>query len=186
MMDLIPIFPEESPRIFAVCYDNQPVDEFERLFDLWNDSEYLEAFFHKNYNDLCSGFNRCQSVEEAVKRTLEDASRFEEHLLELAENGDQDPSQALQALFEPLNNFEFRLINLQKSKGKYWRSPWLRLYAIRIDANLFVITGGAIKLTHKMSDREHTRIELEKLEKAKNYLLETGLIDKESFEFLII
>jgi len=185
-MNLIPIFPKENPRIFAVRYDDQSVDEFERLFDLWNDSEYLESFFYENQKDLCSGFNRCQSVDEAVRRTLEDVSRFEDHLLDLAESGDRDPSQALQALFEPLNNSEFRIINLQKSKAKYWRSPWLRLYAIRIDVNCFVITGGAIKLTHKMNDREHTQFELEKLEKAKNYLIETGLTDKESFEFLII
>jgi len=38
-------------------------------------------------------------------------------------------------------------------------------------------TGGAIKLTLKMQDREHTNIELSKIEKCKRFLLETGIVD---------
>jgi hypothetical protein len=34
-----------------------------------------------------------------------------------------------------------------------------------------VITGGAVKLTHKMEERTHTREELIKLEKGRNFLI---------------
>ena len=73
---------------------------------------------------------------------------------------------------------------LFRSKG---RQHCLRLYAIKIDEDTFVITGGAIKLPlhHLMDDREHTRIELQKLKSAKSYLKENGVFDEESFfEFL--
>ncbi len=73
---------------------------------------------------------------------------------------------------------------MQKSKARYKKSPWLRLYAIRIASDLFVITGGAIKLTKLMEEREHTQKELCKLDLVKNFLFDQGLLDKEDFEYL--
>ncbi|MBK8833138.1 MAG: hypothetical protein IPN60_20280 [Saprospiraceae bacterium] len=54
------------------------------------------------------------------------------------------------------------------------RKNYLRLYAIRIDEDCFVITGGAIKLTHLMEDSPHTSKELTKLEKARSFLRGAG------------
>lgn len=49
---------------------------------------------------------------------------------------------------------ETALYPLQKSKGKLIYQSWLILYAIRIEKDLYVLTGGAIKLTKKMQGRE--------------------------------
>jgi hypothetical protein len=49
-------------------------------------------------------------------------------------------------------------------------------------SNRFLITGGAIKLTYEMNDHESTHDELIKLEKTKNYLIELGVIDGDSFD----
>ena len=70
-----------------------------------------------------------------------------------------------------------------KVKGQHKKS-WLRIYAIRIAPNLFVIAGGGIKLTHKMEDSEHLKIELTKLEITKNYLKSVGLLDENDYELL--
>ena len=43
------------------------------------------------------------------------------------------------------------------------------------------MTGGAIKLTATMAEREHTLLELAKMEKVRNFLLDEGIVDKESF-----
>ena len=42
---------------------------------------------------------------------------------------------------------------------------------------MYVVTGGAIKLTHKMEVREHTKGELQKMERCRNYLLDLGVFD---------
>lgn len=42
-------------------------------------------------------------------------------------------------------------------------------------------TGGAIKLTRTMQEREHTLAELNKMEKVRNFLLNSGAIDAEGF-----
>lgn len=75
-------------------------------------------------------------------------------------------------------------IYLSMQKGKISRNQ-LRLYALKIDENCFVITGGAIKMTQKMSEHEETSNELDKLIKARNHLNANGVFDNESFyEFI--
>ena len=39
------------------------------------------------------------------------------------------------------------------------------IYAIKLEPGIYVITGGAIKLTRTMQEREHTLRELAKMEK---------------------
>ena len=58
---------------------------------------------------------------------------------------------------------------------------WLRIYAIRLTDGKYIITGGAIKLTLEMKDREHTQNELIKLDKVRRFLLEEGIVDDEGF-----
>lgn len=83
--------------------------------------------------------------------------------------------------YQPLSNHEHYLYELQLSKAsakiRHWHKPVLRLYGIRIDADSYVITGGAIKLTHRMEDRQHTKIELKKLERVRNWLKAEGIFD---------
>ena len=60
-------------------------------------------------------------------------------------------------------------------------SSWLRLYAIKLSQGVYVITGGAIKLTLKMEERSHTKEELVKLEKVRRFLLNEDIINDDSF-----
>jgi hypothetical protein len=79
----------------------------------------------------------------------------------------------LQHLFKPLNNFEYAISIHQKSKGRV-RKGWLRLYAIRLAANCYMVTGGAIKLTADMK-RSHLEYELKKSEQTKQFLRTNGI-----------
>lgn len=63
---------------------------------------------------------------------------------------------------------------MKKSKAK---RNWLRLYALRVDKNVYIITGGTIKLTQKMQDRKHTNIELGKIDRCRRYLIGRGIVD---------
>ena len=45
----------------------------------------------------------------------------------------------------------------------------------------YIVTGGAIKLTATMQEREHTLEELKKMEMVRNYLLSEGIVDSEGF-----
>ena len=76
-------------------------------------------------------------------------------------------------------------MELTRQKARNWEcerhDSWLRIYAIRLEPNVYVVTGGAIKLTRAMQDKEHTMIELNKLNKCKEFLKRNGVFDKDSF-----
>lgn len=98
---------------------------------------------------------------------------------------DISPETDLSKLFRPLDNNQASDTMLQKEKARLKRefghSSWLRLYAIKLTAEVYIITGGAIKLTATMQEREHTRKELAKIDKVRRYLLEEGIIDDSGF-----
>ena len=50
-----------------------------------------------------------------------------------------------------------------------------------LSEGIYIITGGAIKLTEKMQDRPHTMVELEKIEKVRRFLIAEGIVDNEGF-----
>lgn len=72
-----------------------------------------------------------------------------------------------------------------KEKAKLKRmerhASWLRIYTIKLSDGIYVITGGAIKLSLKMEEREHTKQELLKMEKVRSFLLNESIIDDDSF-----
>ena len=157
--------------LYAFKYDGHLLDELERLLEEWGDIEGLENFFEQNENDL-SYFKL--DIYSAINDTIKESMRLRKFLFEISK---AKPS-ILDEIFRPLDNLEYRVITLSKQKAS---RRWLRLYAIRIEANHYVITGGAIKLTHKMQDREHTQRELHKLEKCRSFLQLNGIFDTDSF-----
>ena len=74
---------------------------------------------------------------------------------------------------------------LTREKASYWKrrshASWLRVYAVRVDTNMFIVTGGAIKLTRTMQERSHTQLELDKLNRCRDYLKDQGVFDTTSF-----
>ena len=161
-MKISSIFELKKDQLFVACYDGCK-SVLTILQDQWTDPVYLEEFFEANKADLFSGFYGRITIEEAIENTIEEADELFNALITL----DYDN---LEELFKPLNDNEYALINFQKrkAKGPYYKS-WLRIYALSF-YDAYVITGGAIKLTLKMEVREHTQIELTKLELMRDTL----------------
>lgn len=158
------------PGIYTVQYDDKEVepDEFTQIFDFWNSPAELDAFFNYNIKDLQSGYFKSTTITEAIEITVDEANGFEELLLDFENSG-----FSVLSLFKPLNNFEYRIVDHQKLKGRY-RRGWLRIYAIRLTDGSLIITGGAIKLTRLMN-RPHLEKELIKLNRVKDFLRAHGI-----------
>jgi len=107
-------------------------------------------------------------------------------MYKLSEEGFDKRGESLQNLFRPLNNREYQLYVHQESKAiiadHHFPRPILRMYAIRIAPNTFVITGGAIKLAHEMDDHDDTKQELIKLKKGKAFLAANNLLTEEDIK----
>lgn len=167
-MKIVDIF---EPNLYSFHYKDEEANEYYRLMELWTDVEYLKNFAKEN---------KIEDVNQFIRKILRDAENIQDFLFEVENN-----KNILEHYFRPLNNNEFGFISLSKQKGKLVEDK-LRLYAIKIDNNCFVITGGAIKMSQKMQDHADTKKELPKINKAQDILRENGIIDDESFyEFLI-
>lgn len=98
---------------------------------------------------------------------------------------DISPDANLDEIFRPLENSRTSEMLLGKEKARLRNTPrnasWLRIYAIRLDPGIYVITGGAIKLTRTMQEREHTLVELARMEKVRRFLIENEISDMDSF-----
>ena len=171
-MKIIDIF--ANGKLYAFQYDGEDNHALDIVLEQWNEPEYLYEFLKANLKDIPQQKNIIQIQNEIITNSEE----IEDLLEEIAESEDQ----FFEEFFKALDNNEYKVLELSRQKG---RKNYLRIYAIRIDENCFVITGGAIKFTHLMKDRPHTLKELHKIEMCKNYLKENGVYDLESFyEFL--
>lgn len=187
-MKIVTIFETVKGCLLSVKYDTYDSDEFERIMRDWNDPEYLENYFEEHKADLLNGFLIDMTIDKAIDTTIDYANDLESILIEIAKKGQEDETNTLQTLFEPLfkkDKAVYRIPPHQKSKFKgYAPDSWLRIYAIRIAPNVFVISGGAIKLTPNMNERDHLIKELEKLEITRKFLEDNGLFNESDFEYL--
>ena len=165
-------------HLCAVKDDKKETDELSLLFRQWNNFNYLLAFFLAHLDDL-HGFFHIERVSDAIKDTMEDAQELERLIL------DFPYTERLDGLFHPLSSADQRMHELTREKARNWNRvqhpSWLRIYAIRIEPNVYVVTGGAIKLTATMQEREHTKRELDKLNACRDFLRRNGVFDKDSF-----
>jgi|JI6StandDraft_1071083.scaffolds.fasta_scaffold35187_2 hypothetical protein len=168
---IVPIF---AKKLFAFQDDGE-FNELRRLLLLWNDPTYLYEFVTLHKSDA----PKDKSTREVVRQIIEDANEIDTLLKRLITT----KHRSLGEFFKPLHNQEYRILELSKQKG---RNNYLRIYALRIDVDCYVITGGAIKFTHLMKERPHTAKELLKIEQRRNYLIDCGVSDADSFYELLI
>ena len=164
----------EDGRLWAVRFDNDKNNALQKVMSQWSDALWLADFFMQNLDDLISYF-RITNIEDAIYQTMEERDELACIIMDIS------PDANLDHFFRPLENNRMTEILLGKEKGRPHRRSWLRLYAIKLSMGIYIITGGAIKLTHTMQEREHTLQELEKMEKVRNFLLREHVFDEDSF-----
>lgn len=165
----------EDGRLWAVRFDNDRENALQKVMSQWSDAGWLADFFTQNFDDLISYF-RIINIEDAIYQTMEDRDELACIIMDIS------PEANLDHFFRPLDNYRTSEMLLGKEKGRPHHRSWLRLYAIKLNAGIYIITGGAIKLTRTMQEREHTLQELEKMEKVRNFLIREGVFDEDSFD----
>lgn len=165
-------------HLWAVKAQDKEADELTLLFRNWTNGDYLLDFFMEHFDDL-KGYFHIERLDEAVSDTFEDAEALQELVL------DFPYTEHLDSLFKPLDITDAQSTELSREKARNWdrgrHASWLRIYAIRLEPDVYVVTGGAIKLTRTMQEREHTALELQKLNRCKAFLKSNGVFDQDSF-----
>ena len=164
--------------LWAVRYEGAGDNALHTLFEQWNNPEWLVDFFLANMADLESYF-KITDINQAIYDTIDDNQRIQCLILDISPNADLDN------LFRPLENNRTSEMLLSKEKARIrdrqQHASWLRIYAIKLEPGCYIITGGAIKLTRTMEEREHTLNELKKMEQVRDYLISNQVIDAEGF-----
>ena len=163
-MKIVRIIPNND-ELLSVYDTSEGISAFRKIFKLWNDTDYLFKFFQANENDLNI------TVEDAILKTISDAEKLEEQLHVIAKSS----KTQLDSIFKPLHRNDYIRKRFQHSKayGRIKKS-WLRIYAIRINPELYVVTGGAIKLTKTIQERSHTKEQYQILKDVNNHLIKIG------------
>jgi len=186
-MKIVPIFVQENKRegLFSIHLDNEREDEATKCIEHWLlNSQYLYDFFTLHQDDLNSGYyGKAISIPEAINYTQIEAEYLFAKLERLAISGTNKGNDNLSTAFQPLRDLDYTQTLLQQVKAKTKiKKKWLRIYAIKIGPNTFIVTGGAIKLVGKMKEKNHLLKEKQKLDDIKYYLKEEGILDQDNFE----
>ena len=166
-MEIVNIF---ANKLFAIRYNGELDNEYDRLMELWTSVSYLNDFAIKNMVNDISFF---------VTKKLADAEDIQDLLDKIVSNNED-----LETYFRPLFDKETGYKVLSFQKGKIVKNE-LRFYALKIDDNCFLITGGAIKMTQTMQEHPDTNKELGKLSSVKLYLKTNHVFDGDSFYELL-
>lgn len=188
-MDLKSIFVDETTNegLYAIRYDGETLDEFERLLDLWSNTKYVQEYFIQNRKYLETNHFKNIFIGAATSKVLEEAYELEKLVYNYAESGFEKKGHNLQMLFLPLGKQDrIPIHQLTKAKIESRKFPrFIRLYAIRIGQNTFVISGGAIKLTKRMEEHKDTKQELEKFELVKSFLREKEIKTEDDINYFL-
>lgn len=156
-------------QLYSFHYNEHDENEYDRNLNQWNNTEFLYQFAKEN------------SIEDIIAFVEEITDNLEE-MEDLINNIAESDGQ-FQRLFIPLKYSETnKTISLRKGKINHNR---LRLYAIKLIDELFIITGGAIKISQRMQDHPSTAQELSKLSEARIYLDINDTHNKDAFFELI-
>jgi hypothetical protein len=187
-MQIVSIFVKDdsqSEGLHAFSFDDE-IEEFSRIFKLWRDTKYIQDYLNQNIENLESGYYKYSSIDEVIDDIRNQAISLQKLILQYAENGFNTKGDNLQMLFKPLDNRESSIPLHQETKAKpdkkEYKKPIIRLYAIRIDANTFILTGGLIKLTERMDQCPYGIIELDKIKQAKSFLKQQGIKFEEDLD----
>jgi hypothetical protein len=135
--------PEEG--LWAVRWDDEPTDAFRKLLAEWTDPEYMFQFCVDHLPDVQRKFGYAIDSAVAAAELMDEAEALKALLYRLGTR--QQPDVQLQQVLRPLGN-EGNLTELQLSKAsvkdRTFKDPKLRIYAVRVGENTYVVTGAPL------------------------------------------
>ena len=169
-------------HLYAVQYENAGDNEMDRLFDEWNDIGTVYNFMLENEKELQrETWERTNTPMLATRKVMEEAEELEDIIYELCENSEEGSTPDLDSLFNFLDGKYKNIYTLTPTKSYGPDRPsMLRLYAIKIEKNVYLITGGGIKLADTIQNspglKDHV---IQNIDLVRNWLKEHGIEDKE-------
>lgn len=185
-MEIISIYPDS---LFAVKFDEKDQNEYEAAFSLWQDLDYLVNFFDENKQLINTDFwkNALPSTdsEDLAMAVIDESFDLQDYIQNIAQNTSDGVSPNFDEFFKELGGKKYSHLREyvpQKSYGT--ASPtMLRLYAIRLDSNCYIVVHGGIKLTKEIQGTPLLNKELfPKIDNVLQFFRANGIIDTEDLK----
>lgn len=182
-MKIIEIIP---PYLYSVKYDDEQLDEYHRVFRDWHEVGFLAEFFRLNADYLEQPFwkDYFKEPEDAAKDVIVDATALERYINKLAENAKNGDTPDFEAYFQPLEGkyiYEWRLIPM---KGYGIGKPtFIRLYAIRIAVNCYLMVYGGLKLADTIQNSPGLKTEVfKRIDQTLAFMKREGITEQEDLK----
>ncbi len=169
-----------EPYLYSIRYDTEEI-EFNKLFHEWEEVEWLLTFFESHSAEMDPDFwANITDPEVASARTLTEAFELELLIQQLLDNTRNNTKPDLDTFFKPLGGEYVYVWDYLPVKAYGTASPsLLRLYAIKLASNCYVVTGGGVKYSKKMAESPELKVELKKIDQVRCFLKENAIIDSE-------
>lgn len=151
-MEIETIFPN---YLYSIKYEEEQLNEYHRLFKEWTDKEVLLSFFTANKGYLGNYIwgDLRNEPEKAAAAVIKDAHDLEKYINYVMGNVRTGKEPGLDQYFQPLNGkyvYQWELVPM-KGYGK-GKPSFIRLYAIKIESNCYIIVYGGLKLCRTIQD----------------------------------
>ncbi len=176
-MEIEEIYP---PFIYSIRYDGQGQNEFHRLFTEWNDVEAIMTFLEENEDYLkVDIWKSIKRPEQAAVQVLNEAMELEIIFDTLAENAGQGYKPDFDSHFKYLDGqYKYVLSYIPMKSYGMEKPSLLRIYAIKLESNVYLITGGGIKLADTIQRspglKEHV---LQNIDRVITWLKQQGIAE---------
>lgn len=178
-MNIVSLFP---PYLYSIQYGDGE-DEYNRLMGLWSDVVFLSDFFDANCSLMDpSIWNEATEPEVAASIAFDEAYELEHYIEDLNWNTAHGQKPDFDSLFKPLDGeYVYEWVHTPMKAYGPRKPSLLRLYAIKMGTNCYLITGGGIKIFRTMQESPELQQELIKIDKVRSFLREQGIENQEDF-----
>lgn len=180
-MEIVEIYKD---FLYSISFDENDLDEYRRIFREWHNLDFLITFFteHKDYINsdfwLKAGLNPDEPEKSAFK-VIEEADKLEVYIRQLVKNSTENITPDFDEYFRFLGGKYACLWSLEPVKSYGTLHPsLLRLYAIKMDKNCYLIVYGGIKLGKSIQNSPVLKENVfNKIDTVLTFLQQNGIMD---------
>lgn len=182
-MELINIF---EGCLFSVKNDSEELNEYQNIFSKLSDKDFLLNFFKENSEYLNNEYWRQFNIEPeyAALSVINDLRSLEQYIEKLCNNTQQHVKPDLDEYFEYFGGKYIYNINYIPMKGYGRNTPtFVRIYAIKVQPNVYIIVYGGLKLGKKIQDSPMLKDNvIKRIDATRNFLHSSGILDENDLE----
>lgn len=153
-------------NLYSFSYNNDPETVFHKLFRRWTNPKKL--------SEIAASENMSkEDAEKFRKNILTDVKNLTKLIRKCVEHN------TLNEFFEPFHKNPIKNEKFQESKGKFQSSVTaktskLRVYALRVNSEEFIITGGSIKFSRATQGETYTQKQVDDMKLLQAFLKDRG------------